>query len=244
MRPKGPLPRRVYWIRRALLIVVAAAVLAFGWWLVPGIGNPADTSADLSPKPAPPTGSATTAGPLDRSQQPARHSGPGSPAATPSTRQPQPSHPPKPTRTAQPSPAPSRPTGPCAPSLVRLSLAADSAPPGAGTKVRLTMSTTDGSTCTLGITPALLETRIESGDVTVWQSTTCPDGLGAKNVVVRPQPAVLYSFGWHGYQNRNGCQGTGTVASPGRYLAVAALIGGEPASASFYVTEPDAAAHQ
>ncbi len=112
--------------------------------------------------------------------------------------------------------------------------------------VRYTMSTTDGSTCSLGVTPALMETKITSlsraGESVVWQSSSCPDEVPAKNVVVRPQPVMLYAFHWDGDITDGTCRGTGSTAAPGTYRVVAALIGGEPHGSDFFVTEPDLAA--
>jgi len=127
---------------------------------------------------------------------------------------------------------------------VTLAVAVDSAPEGHGTTVGLRLSTPDGSTCSLGITPSLLETRITSGDVIVWQSRSCPDGLPAKNVVVRPKPAVVYSFGWDGQINPDSCSSSNRVAQPGGYWAEAALIGGEPHKTYFEVTAPSTPARQ
>lgn len=102
------------------------------------------------------------------------------------------------------------------------------------------MSTTDGSTCSLGITASLLETKIASAQGLAWHSDACPDELPAKNVVVRPQPAVLYSFHWDGYETANTCGDSGKVAPPRRYQVSAALIGGRPHGTYFWVTEPAA----
>lgn len=227
MRPRGPLPRRIYWTRRALLAAVALSVLGLLWWLVPGGADPGERTAGLqtgstasTPSSTGPTSSSTTTRP--------------------------PTTPPKssPPRTSPPTTTPPprvAPTGDCAPTVVRILVAASSAPPGDGTTVRYTMSTNDGSTCRLGITPALLETKIVSAEQVAWRSSSCPDALAAENVVVRPQPAVLYAFHWDGVIRLGACTGTGTVAPPARYRVSAALIGGEPHGAYFFITEPNGA---
>ena len=99
------------------------------------------------------------------------------------------------------------------------------------------MSTTNASTCTLGVSPSLLEARLSSAKGIVWASTSCPDGLAAKNVVVGPTPATVYSFDWDGKISPDACTSKGSVAPPGNYTVEAALIGGEPASAHFVVTD-------
>ena len=109
---------------------------------------------------------------------------------------------------------------------------------GAGNTVRLKMASADGSTCSLGITPSRLEIEITSGTATVWQSSSCPDGLAAKNVVVRPQPAVVYSLTWDGRITSDACSTKGKIAAPGGYWVEAALIGGAPHKSYFAITAP------
>jgi hypothetical protein len=102
------------------------------------------------------------------------------------------------------------------------------------------MSTTDGSTCRLGVMPSRLEIEITSGDVSIWHSTTCPDGLPARNVVVGPRSAVVYSFRWDGHIDPNACREGRQIAEPGGYWVAAALIGGEPARLYFPVVSAPA----
>lgn len=227
MRPRGPLPRRTYWVRRALLGLVAVALLACVWWLVPGGGTDAQT-ADLS--------AATTPRVPTTSIPPSGSSGPTHPSKTtapPTTTAPH--------TTAPDTQPPSAPTGSCSPTVVRLALAADSAPPGRGTTVRYRMWTTDGSTCRLGITPTLMETKIYSATDLAWQSAMCPDEMAAKNVVVRPAPALLYSFHWDGLMRTDACSASAKAAPPAQYRVTASLIGGEPQASYFFVTEPNLA---
>jgi hypothetical protein len=100
------------------------------------------------------------------------------------------------------------------------------------------MSTPDGSTCSLGVSPNVLDTRITSGQTTIWQSQSCPDALPAKNVVVGPKPRRVYSFRWDGQFNPSSCSATNVEAKPGAYWAEAALVGGEPRKSYFEITSP------
>lgn len=235
MRPRGPLPRRIYWTRRALAVAVALSVLGVLWWLVPGGSNPGDRTAGVH------TGSTTSTTPTSTGPISTPPSSTTKPPVTTPRSSPPKTSPPSGGSTTTHRPPRAEPTGPCAPTVVRILVAADSAPPGYGTTVRYTMSTNDGSTCRLGITPALLETKIVSFEQVAWRSSSCPDALAAKNVVVRPQPAVLYSFHWDGVIRLGACTGTGTTAPPARYRVSAALIGGEPHGSDFFITEPDGA---
>lgn len=211
-------------------MAVAVVVLAFVWWLMPG-GN-GSTPAAASPG----KGRATTGS----HQAPTTIGHPTPPASTGGSAHHRggktPSHVSLPPSHSTGRSARTRPTGPCDAAKVKLAVAVKSAHEGAGTKVRLAMSTTDGSTCSLGITPKVLELRITSGPATIWQSTSCPDGLAAKSVVVRPTPASVYSYQWDGRVSPDACSAGGRVAQPGGYWVEAALIGGEPHKAYFEVT--------
>lgn len=246
MRPRGPLPPRVYWTRRLLLVAAVMVVAALVWWVAPGLGGPRDASAD--PGSAPPSNGA---GGPSRSSSGTGSTTSSQPPSTPATttrplpRNTVPTHT-GPTKSGPTKGGPSAPgdgaarhrplpTGPCDPSALVLAVVVENAVEGEGTTVGLRMSTPDGSTCSLGVTPRLLETRITSGDVLVWQSRSCPDGLAAKNVVVRPRPLLVYSFDWDGRVTPDSCTSSDQVAAPGGYWAEAALIGGEPQKTYFEV---------
>ena len=133
-------------------MAVAVVVLAFVWWLMPG-GN-GSTPAAASPG----KGRATTGS----HQAPTTIGHPTPPASTGGSAHHRggktPSHVSLPPSHSTGRSARTRPTGPCDAAKVKLAVAVKSAHEGAGTKVRLAMSTTDGSTCSLGITPKVLET--------------------------------------------------------------------------------------
>src|SRR6185436_9338068 len=46
MRPRGPLPPRVYWTRRLLLVAVIMVVGALLWWVMPGVGGSGNAAAN------------------------------------------------------------------------------------------------------------------------------------------------------------------------------------------------------
>lgn len=243
MHPEGPLPPRVYWTRRLLIVAVVLVVVGIVWWVAPGVSGPSDASANPNPGPTSNSGETTTPhGPGAGSTTPL-HPGPTQPKATKHTGGPAPpahtgrtdggggSSPHRPVPRHRPEP-----TGPCDPTTLKLEVVVDDAPTGEGTTVGLRMSTGDGSTCSLGITPRVLETRITSVPVVVWQSSNCPDALPAENVVVRPRPTLVYSFDWDGRVTLDSCTSSDQIAEPGGYWAEAALIGGEPQKAFFEVT--------
>lgn len=97
--------------------------------------------------------------------------------------------------------------------------------------------------CTLPITPDSLVARITSGSDVVWSSTDCPDALLAKQVVVRHDPATIYSIDWNGRRSTPNCASQGDVAPPGGYWVEAALVGGEPHKAYFDILPARSAKH-
>lgn len=97
--------------------------------------------------------------------------------------------------------------------------------------------------CTLPITPDSLVARITSGADVVWSSADCPDALLAKQVVVRSDPATVYSVDWNARRSTPNCATEGQVAPPGGYWVEAALVGGEPHKAYFDITPPRSAKH-
>lgn len=226
MRPKGPHPARVYWTRRALVLVPVLVVAAVVWAIGPGgrggsgaaSAQPGDTTPTSPTRPASSGGTHTTTPPTSPHTT--------SPLQGGSTTY----QPPE-----QSSPPPPVPTGPCKPLNVPLEIRVSRAVEGRGAAVRLRMATKDGTACTLGLAPSSMELRITSGPATIWDSTTCPDGLPAKNVVVTPRPAVVYTLHWDGHVDANACRTGPDVAQPGGYWVAAALVGGDPQRAYFPV---------
>src|ERR1700712_3149234 len=61
IRPFGPLPTRVYWVRRLVLVGVVGLVVALLWWLVSGLGGSSPSGGSPNDAALPgPTGSTTS----------------------------------------------------------------------------------------------------------------------------------------------------------------------------------------
>ena len=220
MRPSGPLPPRVYWVRRLLVFAVLLLVVVVAWRLLSSNGAATQSSgskpdASLSGV----GGSATTSAaspPTGTRSPPAIHHKPrhdialhrhGSSSPHPAT-----------------SSAPA-PTGTCDPSDVAIAVSAPDANVGQGTVATLALTTLDGAVCVLQITPSSMVLRITSGDAVVWTSDDCPNLLPARQIVVRSDPATDYRWRWDGRRSVQGCVSAGTVATPGHYSLQAALVG-------------------
>ncbi len=238
MRPSGPLPPQIYWLRRLMLLGVVVVVTAVLWWLISGSvgadGTPA-SDASKTPRstgPAPDstttsTAPATTEPPATTQTKPPKRT-PRSPNATTSS---------KPDKQDKHPKAPlAEPTGDCSPDGVDMTIDVADVKSGRSNTATFLLTSTDTPACTLAVTSGKLVVKVTSGDDTVWSSDDCPDALLAKQLVVRADPPSSYQFTWNGTRSSEGCQLDDTPLDPGGYWVEAALIGGEPHKAFFDIT--------
>lgn len=236
MRPSGPLPQRVYWMRRLLLLGIVLVITLLVWWLVSAAGDAEQTAAPgASTEGTPTTASSPTTGANHKRDPAVKH-----PRRTPHSRTAGATstpHPKSSAKKAQPTKTPlAEPTGPCTPTGVDMVIEVGDAKAGESNTATFELTSLDTVACTLAITPSTLVVKVTSGSDTVWSSDDCPDALLAKQVVVRADPASHYQFTWGGERSSDGCQPTDSAVTPGGYWIQAALIGGEPHKAYFDLT--------
>ncbi len=241
MRPAGPLPPKVYWVRRLVLLLAVVLVISVVWWLLAGSGSAepkgsAASSAGATSSPSSP--GASTAPVQQPRQQPAattkaqesgstsRSNKPGQSGGSGSSTKPR-----QPTK-AKKTPL-AQPTGTCSPTGVGVEIDVADSAPGEPNTATLLLTSTESPACTLAITPDDLVVRVTSGADVVWSSDDCPDLLRAKEVVVRADPPTAYEFHWNGRRSAQNCQPVDTLPTPGGYWVQAALIGGDPHKAYF-----------
>ena len=236
MRPRGPLPPRVYWTRRLVLLVVVVLLATFVWWLAGGSGSAneagtptANGGVRTSSAPTTPTGTEPTTPSTDPR---VRYShAPSKTAADPSKAPDEQAKKPKqtePTRTPL-----AEPTGDCKPDDVGMKIDIGDSAPGRPNTATLLVRSTGTPACTLSITPDTMVVRITSGQDVVWSSDECPDALRAQQVVARQDPPAAYQFRWDGRRSSENCQPVDAVPQPGGYWVEAAMVGGEPHRAYF-----------
>jgi hypothetical protein len=219
MRPAGPLPTRVYWVRRALLVVVLLTVLSVLWWAV---GRVLGGESEAQASPASSQGS-----------------GGGADAPAPSGGGEKQDDGEKPRKHDKKKPkrrAPVAPTGDCAPTDVDIEVGVRDVAAGHTAPVSLKLTSVGTPACTLAITPDTLALRITSGSDVVWTSDECPNAVLARELVVRAHKPTVYTFDWNGRRSTQSCASPGSVADPGGYWAEAALIGADVHRAYFDVT--------
>lgn len=236
MRPSGPLPPRVYWLRRAVLVFSVLLVAGVLWWLLSGLGSVPETTGPPRQQTSP---VGTSAPPTHDTRKLTTRAGDGRHPAKHHRKRPQPgkrhqgSHQPR-----KPEPLPA-PTGPCSPADVAMTVKAGDTTTGHATMVTLSLTSSALPACNLAITPETMVLRITSGADVVWSSDDCPDSLPSRQVVVRtdPTPATTYQFSWDGRRSVQGCTAPGSVAKAGGYWAEVALVGADSHRGYFDVSQ-------
>lgn len=252
--PRGPLPPKVYWRRRLVLVAVLVGVVLLATRVVAGGDGSDDTapvadkgSAGASARPTDGVGEPGSRGAArEKAQQRRRQSSGGRRNADGSGN----------TGNSGNSDGSSDSAG----SSVTTDLTGASGPlaPAAGTckadevavapdvedtdaygsvPLRLGLSATGNRACTFELGPDTVALQVTSGDDLIWQTLKCSTVLDEQAVVVRPGWLTYVTVDWSGRRGQEGC-GSGDFAQPGFYWAEAAAIGGEPERGQFELEQP------
>ena len=224
---RGPLPARVYWTRR--LVVVG---LAFG--LVFAVAHLLGGGSDASTTP--------------RARQAAAHTRvtPTEPATTPAA--PTVSLPTEPaTKAAQhkkrtkPTPPPlAEPEGTCSDDDVAVTPAVPRAYAGQPVTMVMKLRTIQSPACTWTVSPDSLTVKITSGADDIWFSRQCTRAIPREDVIVRNTQNTRVEMTWSGRRSDDTCSRLTDWAMPGWYHVSAAAYAGEPSDAQFRLRRPEA----
>jgi cytoskeletal protein RodZ len=191
LRPVGPNPPGVYWVRRAVvLLVVVALVGGLAWWLS-GRGGSGTTAAPEPSQSSTPTAEQTT------------------PEATPTA-----------SATKTPSPSASASGTPaCKDSQITVTASTDAASYAVGSTPRLRMriQNTSQTACKRDVGAAQNELVITSGSARVWSSDDCNEGGAAQVVTLKPDQSYSVSVTWLGRVSKKGCPADQPLAEAGTY---------------------------
>lgn len=214
--PKGRLPARVYWFRRAIVLAVPLLMI-FGLAQLFG-GNGSDgpaaekaATAASAQKAAPPT-----YGPVAVPTTAAKKKGAKKAAR----------------------PVLAAPDGECLPSEVAVSPLVQKA--FAGREVTLAMRlTSTRAACTFEVSADSLVVRLSSGKDAIWSSQHCPKAIPKREVIVRSSTPVTVPVTWSGQRSDDtDCSASNPWARPGFYHVVAAALGSEPTDVQFELQTP------
>ena len=217
---RGPLPARVYWTRR-LMVLGTALLLVFAIGRLLGNGSDAasdrdDAAAQVAVETTPATTSYTD------------------PATTPPKR--------KKSRTPDPTPTLAVPVGECADSDIAVTPLVKDAVGGRDVRIVLELRTLESPACTWNVGPGVLTMDITSGDDDIWSSRQCPGAIPKEPVVVRQAVTSRIEVTWkEARRSDEGCTRLTSWAMPGWYHVTVAALGGEPADLQFQLATPTAA---
>jgi hypothetical protein len=217
-RPRGPLPARVYWTRR-LLVLGLAFLLVFVIGRVLGGGSDGSSSGGTARQVA------------------------GAPSSTPASNGAAPSRTatqkPKKVRKAKPTTPPlAQPDGPCDPEDVtvvpRIRRGIAGSPIRIGFKL-----VTDVPACSFTFSNNTVAVKIISGTDRIWTSQQCRTLPTVEDLVVRAEKPERLAMHWSGRRSNDGCKlFSAPWAEKGYYHVVAATLGGEPTDQQFKLVNP------
>lgn len=218
--PKGPLPPRVYWFRRALVLGVAFLVV-FGTARLLTSSSDAQSDGDdavttvstETTEKAGPTGSPTPS---------------ASPTASARAR---------PTKPPLPAPA-----GVCTNDDVVVTPDVPGKRSGVKLPITLVLTTKTAEACTWQVSSRSVTVKIDSGSRKdpdeIWHSRHCPKAIPTKDVTVYRDHETKVVMAWSGRRSDEECSNLTDWARAGWYHVNAAAYAGEPTSVQFKLNRP------
>jgi hypothetical protein len=231
-RPAGPLPPRVYWVRRLIAIAIVLAVLlilSWAWGAIRGGGGPSTTGT---------SGSHTSS--LHSSVTTSQHTPSPSTSTTPThsashSKSPSksPSHSKSPT--SSPSTSSSAP-GPCPVKVVVVTVSTDAKSYPSDVQPRLAMSVRNSGSvaCTRDVGQAALELRVAtSAGVQIWSSDDCAPGGAHDVLTLQPNQVFRTAVVWGRATSKQGCPSGEPKAPSGSYVLTGRDLAVTSAGATF-----------
>jgi hypothetical protein len=217
---RGPLPAKVYWRRRLVVLGLALLLVVLAGRVIGGGGDDGqDKAVDQATQAAgEPTGSVPDDDPTT--------------TTAPKTKKNK-----KPTTPQEPVLA--QPDGPCADSDILITPTVEEAVAGRPVTVTLELRTAVSEACTWRVGAGHVTMKITSGSDEIWSSRQCPKAVPVQDVVVRSAVTTFVDVPWKARRSDDGCPVQTQWALPGTYHVAAAALGGEPAEVRFELERPD-----
>lgn len=225
-RPRGPLPARVYWVRRAVVLGIPLVLVVV---LARVLGGSSDGKD---------------------SEQATQAAASTEPSATPSAAVQGPTAPPvkrrkgkkaKGTPAPPPEPVLAEPSGPCTHDDIVVTPAVTTAPGGSDIPITLNVRTQETEACTWTASAESMTVTITSGSDHIWSSRECPASIAATDLVVRKAVDAPVTVTWNARRSEEGCTSPSAEwAYPGWYHIEAAALAGEPTDVQFELVAPSA----
>jgi hypothetical protein len=229
VRPRGPLPARVYWTRRVvvlavplLLVVVLARVLggsSDGKDTSTGTAAQAGATVDEAPATSAPTTGGTEAEKVRKGKGKKR----------------------RPQETAPPEPVLAEPTGPCTESDILATPHLATAAGGSDVPMQINLRTKVAEACTWQASAQTMTVTVTSGDDYIWSTRECPMAIPPQDVVVRQAVDAPVVVTWSAKRSDETCSDRTAYAMPGFYHVAAAALGGDATDVQFELVAPQPA---
>lgn len=225
---RGPLPARVYWVRR-IMVLGTALLLVFAIARLLGNGSDASSGGDGAARLSADSASSSTPSgdltiTLSTSPSPTKKVRPGAPATTSA------------------APVLAEPEGTCLGSDIAVTPKVQHAVAGRDVLVVLQLRTISTPACNWRVSPEALAVSITSGKDPIWNSRSCHRAIPRRDVVVRQDVTTNVGITWKQAKRSDAdCSSRTDWASPGWYHVTAAALGGEPSDLQFELTTPTAA---
>lgn len=224
-RPKGPLPARVYWTRRMLvLVVLLGLVLVVARLVGDRAGEEAATAVTTGAARPPDPGTTPQAG------QPTE-----APTPSPSPRD----------RAPQKQKKAAAPTGPCLDNDIVVTPVVHDAHAGGPVRIALAVSTQRSAACTWEVSPESIFVTIRTIPTEqrpivtrLWSSQECPAVLPTAQVVPRRDKADRVRLSWNGKESDSECSGATAWVMPGSYTITAVARGSVEVTERELLLEP------
>jgi hypothetical protein len=218
-RPRRPLPARVYWVRRVLVLGVALGMVFGIAHLLGGTGSEPDGEAARVVGAASGSDSPSSTALSTADARPTRDNGKGKPGKK------------KPKKTETPL---AEPSGPCEDSdIVATPKVKGAAHAGSRVTFRVKLTTIESPACTWRVSSGSLAVKLVSGSDRIWSSQDCPASIRSADVVVRQEHPAKVDLTWRGRRSDSSCSNTALWAQPGWYHVQAAAFGAEPTDVQF-----------
>src|SRR5690349_2019745 len=225
VRPRGPLPARVYWTRRLVVLAVPVLLVVVLARVLGGSADGKDPATARATQAGATT--ATTAAPTAGPSAEVVSGKKGKKNRTVETAPP-----------APPEPVLAEPTGPCAESDIVATPALASAAGGADVPITINLRTVTTEACTWQASPETMTVTITSGSDYIWSSRECPASIPPQDVVIRQAVDAPVVVTWSAKRSDEGCTKWTDWAGLGWYHVQAAALGGDPTDVQFELVAP------
>lgn len=208
-RPRGRLPQRVYWVRRVLVLGLAA-LLVLGFTRLLSSGGGDDGGGKATIVRGEPTGIPSVTDPTSPSATALR---PGKKGRLP------------------------QPDGPCDPSDVLVTPVVRNAHVAQPVRIVLEVTSLQSPACTFQVSPGAVILRLlsEKRSEPLWTSQQCRAVVPEQTVVARQTKAGKVAVFWNGRTSDSTCSEYTDWVFPGTYTAQAIAVGSTRATSSEFV---------